>query len=77
MNRETYDGIKAWLLRKELPPNAGSNFARNVKLYEVNQKGFLTRGGKLVLLEQDLPQVWSKIHGHSGRDKTIAKFRKW
>lgn len=79
MDSTLYAELVDYLMQSTLPDtfcSTPSNFRRLAAKFEVNSLGnLLTQNdGKIVVQAHEKEQVWNEIHGHSGRDKTIAKF---
>ena len=78
MNNEDYNYVRIFLVTKKVPANirqTKSNFIALSKKYKINQKGFLTREGKIVVKKFHEEKIFREFHKHSGRNACWEKIK--
>ena len=69
MDDKLYDQTMEYLRTGNIPENVAStrsNFIAKAKKYKINEKQFLTRNGKLVVMASMELKLWVENHKHSG-----------
>ena len=78
MENQTYNGIHFYIGTGIIPssiPSTKSNFIAMAKKYKINKKGFLTRGGKIVVKKIHEEKIFAQFHKHSGRNACWEKIK--
>lgn len=78
MENSTYNAIRFYLGTGRITsnlPSTKSNFIATAKKYKINKKGFLTRGGKIVVKKIHEEKIFAQFHKHSGRNACWEKIK--